>query len=78
MARINFLKFSAFETLEALSSSADIFVTPSTKFATSSPNSFFTVSYVTFVSSIVSCNNPVVMVALSNFNSVNILATATG
>ena len=44
VARINFLKFSAFESLEALSSKAEIFVTPSTKLATSSPNSFFTVS----------------------------------
>ena len=44
LLRINFLKFSAFESLEALSSKAEIFVTPSTKFATSSPNSFLTVS----------------------------------
>ena len=44
VAKISFLKFSAFESLDALSSSAEIFVTPSTKFATSSPNSFFTVS----------------------------------
>ena len=78
VAKINFLKFSALEMLDALSSSADNFVTPSTKFATSSPNSFFTVSYVTFVSSIVSCNKPVVIVALSSFNSVRILATARG
>ena len=34
----------AFELSETLSSNADNFVTPSTKFATSSPNSFFTVS----------------------------------
>ena len=39
VAKINFLKFSAFESLDALSSKAEIFVTPSTKFATSSPNS---------------------------------------
>ena len=44
LLRINFLKFSAFESVEALSSNAEIFVTPSTKFATSSPNSFLTVS----------------------------------
>ena len=43
VANINFLKFSAFELSDALSSSADNLVTPSTKFATSSPNSFFTV-----------------------------------
>ena len=78
VAKINFLKFSAFELFETLSSSAEIFVTPSTKFATSSPNSFFTVSNVTLVSSIVSCNKPVVIVALSSFNSVKIFATATG
>ena len=74
----DFLKFSAFESVEALSSNAEIFVTPSTKLATSSPNSFLTVSYVTLVSSIVSCNKPVVIVALSNFSSVKIFATATG
>ena len=43
VAKMSFLKFSAFESSEALSSNADIFVTPSTKFATSSPNSFLTV-----------------------------------
>ena len=75
---MSFLKFSALDESEALSSKAEIFVTPSTKLATSSPNSFFTVSYVTLVSSIVSCSNPVVIVALSNFKSVKILATATG
>ena len=44
VANINFLKFSAFELFEALSSKADNFVTPSTRFATFSPNSFLTVS----------------------------------
>ena len=57
---------------------ADIFVTPSTRFATSSPNSFLTVSYVTFVSSMVSCKRPVVIVALSSFKSESISATAMG
>ena len=37
VASINFLKFSAFESLDALSSNAEILVTPSTRFATSSP-----------------------------------------
>ena len=44
VANINFLKFSALESPDALFSKAEIFVTPSTKLATSSPNSFFTVS----------------------------------
>ena len=78
VASISFLKFSALEFSFALSSSAEIFVTPSTKSATSNPNSFFTDSYVAFVSSMVSCNNPVTIVALSNFNSVKMSATATG
>ena len=51
-------------------------MTPSTKSATSVPNSFAIVLYVACVSSIVSCNNPVAIVALSSFNSVNISATA--
>ena len=78
VARINFLKFSAFESPDALSSNAEISVTPSTKFATSSPNLFLLSHKATFVSSIVSCNKPVVIVALSNFRSVNIFATAIG
>ena len=78
VAKINFLKFSALESVDALSSNAEILVTPSTKLATSSPNSFLTVAYVTLVSSIVSWRSPVVIVALSNFNSVKIFATATG
>ena len=53
-------------------------VTPSTKSATSLPNSFSIVLYVAWVSSIVSCSNPVAIVALSSFSSVSILATATG
>ena len=44
VAKISFLKFSALESVDALSSKAEIFVTPSTKLATSSPNSFLTVS----------------------------------
>ena len=52
VAKINFLKFSALSF--TLFSKAEIFVTPSTKLATSSPNSFLTLSYVTLVSSIVS------------------------
>ena len=71
-------KISVLENTATSNSKADIFVTPSTKLATSSPNSFFTVSKVTFVSSIVSCNNPVVIVALSSFKSVSMVATATG
>ena len=67
VANISFLKFSALESDEALFSNAEIFVTPSTKLATSSPNSFLTLSKVTFVSSIVSCKSPVVIVALSKF-----------
>ena len=62
----------------ALSSSRDILVTPSTKSATSFPNSFSTVLYVARVSSIVSCNKPVVIVAVSNFKSQRMSATATG
>ena len=78
VAKINFLKFSAFELDVAVFSNTEIFVTPSTKSATSSPNSPLIVSYVAKVSSIVSCNNPVVIVALSNFKSVNIFATSIG
>ena len=44
VANINFRKFSALELSDAFSSRADNLVTPSTKFATSSPNSFFTVA----------------------------------
>ena len=44
VAKINFLKFSALELDDALFSSADILVTPSTKSATSSPNSPLIVS----------------------------------
>ena len=78
VAKINFLKFSALEFDVAVFSKTDIFVTPSTKSATSSPNSPLIVSYVAKVSSMVSCNKPVVIVALSNFNSVRILATSIG
>jgi hypothetical protein len=78
VAKISFLKFSAFEFAPAVFSNSEIFVTPSTNSATSSPNSLFIVSYVAKVSSIVSCSKPVVIVALSNFNSVRILATSIG
>ena len=78
VAKINFLKFSTLEFAPAVFSNTEIFVTPSTKSATSSPNSFLIVSYVAKVSSIVSCNNPVVIVALSNFKSVKIFATSIG
>ena len=44
VARINFLKFSAFEFDEAVFSKTDILVTPSTKSATSFPNSPLIVS----------------------------------
>ena len=44
VAKINFLKFSAFEIDVALFSKTEIFVTPSTKSATSCPNSSFIVS----------------------------------
>mgnify|MGYP000181940517 CR=1 FL=1 len=44
VAKINFLKFSAFEFDEAVFSKTDILVTPSTKSATSSPNSPLIVS----------------------------------
>ena len=54
VASISFLKFSALELSTAFSSKTEILVTPSTKSATSLPNSFFTESYVVFVSSIVS------------------------
>ena len=43
VAIISFLKFSAFEFSTALFSNSDIFVTPSTKSATSFPNSFLIV-----------------------------------
>ena len=78
VARISFLKFSAFELFAACSSKIEILVTPSTKSATSWPNSFFTELYVALVSSIVSCKRPVVIVALSNLSSVKIFATAIG
>ena len=78
VAKINFLKFSAFELKFAVFSKTEILVTPSTKSATSFPNSFLIVSYVATVSSIVSCSSPVEIVALSNFNSVRILATSIG
>ena len=78
VAKINFLKFSTLELAPAEFSNAEILVTPSTKSATSSPNSCLIVSYVAKVSSIVSCNKPVVIVALSNFKSVRILATSMG
>ena len=42
VASISFLKFSALELSIAFSSIADILVTPSTKSATSFPNSFLT------------------------------------
>ena len=78
VAKINFLKFSALEFDKAWFSKTEIFVTPSTKSATSWPNSLLIVWYVAWVSSIVSCNKPVAIVALSNFNSVRMFATATG
>ena len=71
-------KISVFENQALSNSKAEIFVTPSTKSATSFPNSLRTLSYVAFVSSIVSCNKPVTIVALSRRNSVSMLATATG
>ena len=46
VVNINFLKFSAVELAEAVFSNTYIFVTPSTKSATSEPNSPFIVSYV--------------------------------
>ena len=78
VAKISFLKFSAFELDIAWFSNSEIFVTPSTKSATSIPNSSLIVWYVAWVSSIVSCKSPVAIVALSNFNSVKIFATAIG
>jgi hypothetical protein len=44
VAKINFLKFSTLEFALAEFSNADILVTPSTKSATSSPNSCLIVS----------------------------------
>ena len=44
VAKINFLKFSTLELAPAEFSNAEIFVTPSTKSATSSPNSCLIVS----------------------------------
>ena len=44
VAKINFLKFSTLEFDPAVFSKTDILVTPSTKSATSSPNSAFIVS----------------------------------
>ena len=46
VAKINFLKFSTLELDPAEFSNAEILVTPSTKSATSSPNSCLIVSYV--------------------------------
>ena len=54
VASISFLIFSALEFSITLPSNSEIFVTPSTKSATSLPNSFSTVLYVVLVSSIVS------------------------
>ena len=78
VAKINFLKFSALELDIAWFSNSDIFVTPSTRSATSLPNSCSIFWYVAWVSSIVSCKRPVAIVALSSLRSVEILATATG
>ena len=78
VAKISFLKFSAFEFDIAWFSNSEILVTPSTKSATSKPNSSLIVWYVAWVSSIVSWRSPVAIVALSNFNSVKMFATATG
>ena len=78
VASINFLKFSALEFDIAWFSNSEIFVTPSTKSATSFPNSASIVLYVAWVSSIVSCSKPVAIVALSSFRSDKISATATG
>ena len=50
VAKISFLKFSALELAAAVFSNTDIFVTPSTNSATSSPNSLLMVSYVAKVS----------------------------
>ena len=44
VAKINFLKFSTLELAPAVFSITDIFVTPSTNSATSSPNSVLIVS----------------------------------
>ena len=44
VAKINFLKFSALELEEAVFSNAEILVTPSTRSATSVPNSPLIVS----------------------------------
>ena len=70
VARINFLKFSAFESLEALSSKAT-FATPLLNLLLF--QTLFLHFRITFVSSIVSCNNPVVIVALSNFRLLKFL-----
>ena len=78
VAKMSFLKFSAFEFEIAWFSNSEIFVTPSTRSATSIPNSSLIFWYVAWVSSIVSWRSPVAIVALSNFNSVKILATAIG
>ena len=78
VAKINFLKFSALELDIAWFSNSEIFVTPSTKSATSTPNCSLILLYVACVSSMVSWRSPVAIVALSSFSSVSIFATATG
>ena len=75
---MSFLKLSAIVKDLFCISSLEIFVTPSTNPAISSPKRLLTSSKVVSVSSIVSCNNAVVMVGPSSFNSAKIFATAIG
>ena len=78
VASNSFLKFSACPLPLDANSSLDSLVTPSTSEATSPPNRSSICPNVASVSSNVSCNKPVAMVAVSRRNSVRIPATSTG
>ena len=79
MARNIFLRFSACSsTLSAEYESWPSFVTPSTKRATSSPNSCATSSTVIQVSSTASWSSPATIVSLSSSRSAKMIATHKG
>ncbi len=71
-------KFSACSVCEDCSSSLLSLVTPSTRRATSPPNSCESSSIVAPVSSTVSCSRPVAIEALSSFHADRMPATSTG
>ena len=79
MARIILRRLSAFCSSRLVKSSLSSLVTPSTSWATSSPNSVRMVSSVmSLQSSTVSCRKPAAMVGASIIRSVRMLATDTG